>query len=34
VGYFNLRDNLDRLFIPPSRHHFATLDGLRAISIL
>ena len=34
MGYFTLRDNLDRLFIPPSRNHFATLDGLRAISIL
>jgi len=34
VGAFTLRDNLDRLFTPPSRNHFATLDGLRAISIL
>ena len=31
---FNLKNNLDRLFTPPSRNHFATLDGLRAISIL
>ena len=34
VGYFNLRDNLERLFTPPARNHFSTLDGLRAISIL
>jgi peptidoglycan/LPS O-acetylase OafA/YrhL len=34
VGVFNLRDNLSSLIAPPQRHHFATLDGLRALSIL
>jgi peptidoglycan/LPS O-acetylase OafA/YrhL len=34
MGDFNPRDNLRRLFTPPDRHHLATLDGLRAVSIL
>jgi peptidoglycan/LPS O-acetylase OafA/YrhL len=34
VGVFSLRENLSSLFVPPGRHHFRTLDGLRAISVL
>ena len=34
MGVFNFRDNIRSLFVPPQRHHFRTLDGLRAISIL